>query len=147
MKKQVLFVSAFLCMMFHSVSSFADDRNIPVNQLPEPARKFVEATFPGQTISYATVDEDFAKKTYEVHLDNGVEIDFDNAGTWDKVDCHYSAVPASLIPAAIAEYVKANFPGTQIVKIDKERYGYEIEFSNDLDLKFNSRGKLLYIDD
>ena len=147
MKKQVLFLVALMCMMAHSVSSFANDRIIPVNQLPEAARKFVEATFPGHAISYATVDVDFAKKSYEVRLDNGVEIDFDNGGTWDKVDCHYSAVPAHLVPATIAEYVKTNFPGTQIVKIDKERRGFEVELSNDLDLQFNSKGKLLYIDD
>jgi len=51
------------------------------------------------------------------------------------------------VPATIAEYVKTNFPGTQIVKIDKERRGYEVELSNDIDLHFNSNGKLLYIDD
>ena len=33
------------------------------------------------------------------------------------------------------------------VKIDKERYGYEIELGNDLELKFDKNGKLLNIDD
>ena len=147
MKKQVLFLAALMCMMAHTVSSFANDRVIPVDQLPEAAKKFVEATFPGHTISYATVDMDFLSKNYEVRLDNGVEIDFDNGGTWDKVDCKFSAVPADLVPATITEYVKTHFPGTQIVKIDKERRGYEVELSNDIDLHFNSNGKLLYIDD
>ena len=57
------------------------------------------------------------------------------------------AVPADLIPASIAEYVKTHFPGTQIVKIDKERRGYEVELSNDLDLQFNKNGKFIGIDD
>ena len=147
MKKQVLFLAALACMMLHTASTFADDRVIPVEQLPEAAQKFVKATFPGHAISYATVDVDFAKKSYEVRLDNGIEIDFDNGGTWDKVDCHFSAVPAHLVPATIAEYVKTNFPGTQVVKFDKERRGFEVELSNDLELHFNSHGKLLYIDD
>jgi len=43
--------------------------------------------------------------------------------------------------------VKANFPDSQIVKIDKERGGYDIELSNDLDLRFNAKGKVLGIDD
>ena len=147
MKKQVLFLAALMCMMVHSVSSFASDRIISVDQLPEPAKKFVEATFPGHAISYATIDVDFGSKSYEVRLDNGVEVDFDKDGTWDKVDCHFNAVPAHLVPATIAEYVKTHFPGTQIVKIDKERRGYEVELSNDFDLQFNKNGKFLRIDD
>ena len=147
MKKQVLFLAALTCMMVHSVSALANDRIIPVNQLPEAAQKFVKATFPGQTISYATVDMDFGSKTYEVRLDNCVEIEFDKNGTWDKVDCNYIAVPSDLVPVAIAEYVKTNFAGTKIVKIDKEHGGYEVELSNDIELHFNSQGKLLYFDD
>ena len=164
MKKQVLFLAALTCMMVHSVSTLANDRIIPVNQLPEAAQKFVKATFPGQTISYATVDMDFGSKTYEVRLDNCVEIEFDKNGTWDKVDCNYIAVPdkngtwdkvdcnyiavpSDLVPVAIAEYVKTNFAGTKIVKIDKEHGGYEVELSNDIELHFNSQGKLMYFDD
>jgi hypothetical protein len=147
MKKQVLFLAALTCMMVHSVSALANDRIIPVNQLPEAAQKFVKATFPGQTISYATVDMDFGSKTYEVRLDNCVEIEFDKNGTWDKVDCNYIAVPSDLVPVAIAEYVKTNFAGTKIVKIDKEHGGYEVELSNDIELHFNSQGKLMYFDD
>ena len=147
MKKKVLYLAAFTCMMFHSVTSSATVRVIPVNQLPEEAKKFVEAMFPGQTISYATLDKDIFSKTYEVRLDNFVEIEFDKNGAWDKVECNFIAVPADLVPASIAEYVKTNFPGAKIVKIDKERRGFEVELSNKLELRFNSNGKLLRIDD
>ena len=34
-----------------------------------------------------------------------------------------------------------------ITKIDKERHGYDIELGDELELKFNKNGKLLYIDD
>jgi hypothetical protein len=43
--------------------------------------------------------------------------------------------------------VKGSFPGAFVVKIDKERYGYEIELSNDLELKFDKRDNLMNIDD
>ena len=45
------------------------------------------------------------------------------------------------------EYVKANFPGCIVTKVDKERYGYDIGLSNDLDLKFNYQGVLIGMDD
>ena len=43
--------------------------------------------------------------------------------------------------------MKANFPGVFVVKVDKERYGYEIELSNELELKFDKKGNLMSIDD
>ena len=147
MKKSVLFFAALVCMMFQTVSTFANDRIIPNEQLPAAAKTFIQKTFPGQSISYTKLDRDFAKTRYEVYLNNGVEVDFDKSGMWDKVDCNYSAVPADLIPAAIANYVKTNFAGAQIIKIDKERYGYDVELSNDLELKFNRSGQIMRIDD
>ena len=146
MKKSVLFFAALVCMMMHSVSSFADDRIIPAEQLPAAAKTFIQKTFPGQAVSYATIDFDGRKK-YEVYLNNGVEVDFDKNGTWDKVDCNYSAVPASLVPSTIANYVKTHFAGAKVVKIDKERYGFDVELSNELELKFNKQGQLMNIDD
>ncbi len=109
--------------------------------------KDIQNTFPGQTVSYAKVDRDFGRTTYEVCLNNGTELEFDKNGAIDKVDCNFSAVPAHLVPATIADYVKMNFAGAAIVKIDKERYGYDVELSNELELKFNKKGQLMNIDD
>lgn len=58
-----------------------------------------------------------------------------------------NSVPEALVPAAIVQYVKTNFDGTVITKIDKERYGYDIELSNDLELKFNKKGQVMEVDD
>ena len=147
MKKSVFFLAALMCMMMNSVATFANDMIIPATQLPAAAQSFIQQTFPGQAVSYAKVDRDFGRTTYEVCLNNGTELEFDKNGTWDKVDCNYSAVPANLVPAAIADYVKTHFAGATIVKIDKERYGYDVELSNELDLKFNKQGQLINIDD
>ena len=147
MNKNKFFLVALLCMLLQSVTCLADDKIIPVDQLPATAKTFVKKYFPQATIEYATKDTEFMGTTYEVRLSDGTEVDFDKKGNWDNVDCKTKAVPASLVPAAIAQYVKAHYPNTVIVKIDKERGGYEIELSNDLDLKFNSKGKLIGIDD
>ena len=147
MKKSVFFLAALMCMMMNSVATFANDRIIPAEQLPAAAKTFIQKNFPGQAVSYAKIDKDFGKTTYEVCLNNGVELEFDKNGAMDKVDCHYSAVPANLVPATIANYVKTHFAGATVVKIDKERYGYDVELSNDLELKFNSKGQLMRIDD
>ena len=142
MKKSDIFLAALVCMMIQTVSTFANDRIIPAEQLPSAAKNFILKNFPGQGISYAKMDVDY-QTTYEVRLNNGVKLEFDKKGKWEKVNCNYNAVPANLVPTAIAKYVKTNFADTQIVTIDKEFYGYDVELSNDFDLKFNHHGHVL----
>ncbi|MBR4388039.1 MAG: PepSY-like domain-containing protein [Prevotella sp.] len=66
---------------------------------------------------------------------------------WDKIGCHMVAVPTALVPAAIQQYVKTSFGGTSVTKIDKERYGYDVELSNGMELKFNHQGVCIGYDD
>ena len=142
MKQIKFFAMALVCLMMVAVNAMADDRPVPVQSLPAAAKQFVAANFPGATIVYAAKDDG----KYETTLSTGAQVDFTKKGAWDKVDCHTVAVPAAIVPAAIAAYVKASFPNTVITKIDKERYGYEIELSNDIELKFNQAGEMMAID-
>jgi len=137
------FLAALVCMLT-SATAFADDTPIPVDQLPAAAKTFVHSNFPGKKILYAEKDWN----SYECRLDDGTKIEFNKKGNWKKVDCHnLVAVPSGIVPVTIQEYIKSNFPGCLITKIDKERYGYDIELSNDIDLKFNYQGVLIGMDD
>ena len=136
------FLMALLCLLVSNVA-LADDTPIPVEQLPVAAKTFVQTNFQGKRILYAEKDWN----SYECRLDDGTKIEFNRKGNWKKVDCHMTAVPAAIIPELIQQYVTTNFPGTIITKIDKERYGYDIELSNDIDLKFNYQGALIGLDD
>jgi len=142
MKQMKFFLLTLLSLMVSTVA-FADDKPIPVEQLPAAAKTFVSNNFKGQKIVFAEKDRD----SYECRLANGAEIEFTKKGEWKKVDCKREAVPAALIPQAIQDYVKANYANCLITKIEKERYGCEIELSNDLDLKFDKKGKLIGMDD
>ncbi|MBR4603107.1 MAG: PepSY-like domain-containing protein [Prevotella sp.] len=143
MKRMRLLFIALLSMMVTSVA-FADDKPIPVEKLPAAARTFVDTNFPGKKILYAEKDWN----SYECRLDDGTKIDFTSKGEWKQVDCHgMSAVPAVLVPEAIKQYVETNFSNCMITKIDKERHGYDIELSNDLELRFNHQGALIGMDD
>lgn len=147
MKQTKLFLVALMCMLMQTVVCNAfGDMLIPASQLPAAARTFVQKKFPGNKIMYVQRDG-LIFYTYDVRLDNGVEIDFDRSGNWDKVDCQYTAVPASIVPAPIASYVKVNFPQMPITKIDKKIYGYSVELSDEFELKFTSNGMLLFMDD
>lgn len=123
------------------------DSIITADRLPDAARSFINEYFAENTISYIKKDRGLANISYEVVLQDGTEIEFDKSGNWDSIDCKRNAVPAGLVPDAISEYVQVNFSGQLIVIIDREAFGYEIELSSDLELKFDKNGKMLEIDD
>jgi len=146
MKLSKLFLLAIAAFALHLATACADDKLIPAEQLPEAARTFIQKSFPNESITFVQKDG-FFRPTYEVRLNNGTEIEFDNKGVWDSMDCKRSSVPENLIPAEIVKYVKAKFTNILITKIDKERKGYEIELSDGLELKFDKNGALISVDD
>ena len=142
MKQMKFFLVALLSLLVSNVA-LADDTPIPVESLPAAAKTFVQTNFQGKRITYAEKD----RNSYECRLDDGTKMEFNRKGVWKKVDCHVTAVPAAIIPQPIQQYVTTSFPGTIITKIDKERYGYDIELSNEIDLKFNYQGVIIGMDD
>lgn len=118
-----------------------------VNELPENARQFVTSNFDSK-VSYIEIDKELTGHTFEAVLEDGTKIEFDNKGKWEQIDAPYGEiVPANLIPKPIADYMSQNYEGHSIVKIDKDKSGYEAELQNGLELRFDSAGKFLSIDD
>ena len=89
-------------------------------------------------------DRDFTDNDYTVYLDNGVKVEFDGSGKWDSIK---GAVPSAVIPAKIKNYLSQHYASFNVVKIDRKRYGYEVELNNDLELKFDVNGNFLGLDD
>ena len=148
MKK--LFLVGIFAMLFSAVGFAADKYSIDRNDLPEAAREFLTEYFPKAKVGMIKVDSHLLKKTdYDVKLVNGTKIEFDNAGRWTEVDCKNQAVPDGIIPKAIRNYVKKNFDGVKIVKIEKKATRYEVELSDDVELTFNLLGqfKSMKLDD
>ncbi len=118
-----------------------------INTLPAAARTMIKQNFGKVGVNHINIDKDLLSTEYEVILNNGTEIDFDGDGKWKEVDCGNSAVPAALVMKSISNYVKSNYNGSKIVKIERDGKGYEIELLNGVDLKFGPDGRFLKIDD
>jgi hypothetical protein len=103
--------------------------------------------FAGSSVVKAVHDREINDNDYTVLLSDGSKVEFDSKGKWESVENKKSGVPASVIPAKIKEYVATNYPSLLIVKIEKSMYGYEVELSNDLDLKFDANGNFQRVDD
>ena len=112
--------------------------------MPVSARTFVSTYFAPAKV--ATVYKDGSE--YEVMLSDGVRIDFNKSGEWTDVDAPLNKeLPTGFYPETIDTYLLANMYGAGINEISKERYGYDVELVNGIDLRFDSQGKFLRYDD
>ena len=145
MKKMLL--SALAVASLAIVPAFADDVPVSVQKLPAEAQKFLKTHFSQSNVVTALRDRDFADNDYTVILDNGVKIEFGSTGKWESVKSRNGVVPASVIPVKISDYVSKHYNSLGVEKIERKRYGYEVELTNDLDMKFDLNGNFLGLDD
>ena len=124
-----------------------DERPIKFDELPTQAQSFVKEHFADEKISHVIEDKEFMGNEYKVVFLSGTKVEFDRSGAWTEVDCRYTAVPAQLVPKAVADYVKTNYPESSIMELRREHGGCEVKLTGGLELTFNKAGKLVDIDD
>ena len=124
-----------LVIMAIAPSYARDEVTRDANVLPEQAKNILKTHFPKIHINHIKVDKHtFGGDDYDVVLNDGTELDFDNKGNLKEIDCGASAVPATLILKPIRDYVANNFSGQKIVTLDINSNYYDIELSNGVDL-------------
>lgn len=139
---------ALVCLVTFQVSAVADnDKPVSMTQLPTTAQQLIKKHFSKKKVALAKQETGLFEKSYDVVFNNGEKVEFDRRGNWTEIDCKMSSVPASLIPAKIAQYVKSTYPGTKILKIEKDDNRYEIKLSNRLEITFNKNFQVVDIDD
>lgn len=122
------------------------DHPIKVEQLPEKAQKFLTTYWNDVKVVKAEMDKDGLEVTYDVHLENNTKIEFDKKGEWKEIKNPMGEIPKGVIMQNILDYVANNYSDSRIVKIKKEHHHYEVELTNDIELKFNKKGKFKRID-
>ena len=146
MKKILL--SALAVATLAVTPTMAEDVAITAQKLPEAAKKFLKEYYAQNKVVKATHDrDDVTDNDYTVVLDDGTKLEFDATGKWESVKNRSGKIAAGVVPAAIQGYITEHYPSLGIEKIERKRYGYEVELTNDLDLKFNSSGKFIGLDD
>lgn len=145
MKK--IFVAAALLFAGISTAFAGNDRPITLDKLPAAAQTFLKSHFAELTLAYAVEDPKFIGSEYEVIYTDRTEVDFESNGEWSSVERKYAAVPAAIVPVQIADYVKKSFAGESIRKIDRDKYTWEVELSNGLEIKFDRNFQVIDIDD
>ena len=123
-----------------------NDRVITKSALPTKAQAFIAEYFAGKEVLRAKEEREFRVNSFEVVLADGTKLEFYKNGAWKEVDCRKNAVPAGIVPAKINSYVSARYPDAKILKIDFDKYDYEVYLSNGLELTFNKRFKIVDVD-
>ena len=138
---------AICCMMSCNMAANAGNgKPISVNALPAKAQTLLNNHFNGQKVMLATIESGVVSRSYDVVLKNGTKLEFDKRGNLTEIDCKQGIVPDQLIPQAITNYLKENYEGQSVRKIEINRKEYEVELTNGLDLTFNKHFQLIDIE-
>ncbi|MCM1163917.1 MAG: PepSY-like domain-containing protein [Muribaculaceae bacterium] len=146
MKKTFMFLILGIMAVLTWSCSDDDDKDVPVSyeMLPTQAKEFLTNYFPGDRSIKVEREGDHSGSSYEVTLSSGYEVEFDAAGLWIDVDApNQQAVPSGIVPEPIQRYVSETFPAFLINEITRYSTGYEIELTNDLELRFDRDGNLI----
>lgn len=132
-----MWIAALWCLTMLLTTACVDEK------VPPSVKAFIDKNFPQSTIVHVEADDDDDEKEYCVLLNDGTKIEYDLQGEWKRVSRNKTGVPATLIPQPISQYVKAHYPDDVVTKLSKKPYGFKIELSNDIDLRFNPQGQFI----
>ncbi len=144
MKTVKTIIAVIACLAAFMLNGYAANNALPINSLPVNVIAFVQQNFPDKQIT--SIEKEITDNTIEVSLNDGTQIDFDDNGNWNAIYSQIDAVPSDVVPSAIMKIIDDNFPGTSVVEIDKEDYGYEVELPCGVFLHFNHNYQLLGFD-
>ena len=139
--KVILLLAAMMLMGFNAKADH--DQVITFDQMPELAQAFHKQYFAGKVPLVVTMDWD----DYTIRYESGEKVEFNKQGDWKEIDCRASMVPQELIPEQIKTSIANSFPGAIILKIDRNRRGYEVKLNNGLEVEFSPDFQVIDIDD
>lgn len=147
--KKISIMAAFMAALFVFGSCDTPDKKVvDYGALPQAAQTFVKTYYPDRVVSVVLRDKNIFDRDYEVIFSDGANIDFTSKGEWTEVeDRDMDGVPQAILPAGIMTFVTNSHPDQVVVKISKDRHGYEVELSNMIELEFNQNGQLMDYDD
>ena len=143
---RIVMIAIFCMMSFNIVANAGNDKPVNVNELPAKAQTLLSKHFKGQKVMLATIESGVVSRSYDVVLRNGTKLEFDKKGNLTEIDCKQGIVPSQLIPQPIKNYLKENYRGEAVRKIELNKKEYEVELTNGIDLTFNKHFQLIDID-
>jgi len=140
MKLSVLLM--LLCFTALTSCSSDDDNNLLSEaEVPVQILDYIETHFPSNTIIRTELD----RGIYEIDLSENLDLEFNSAFEIIYIDSE-TALPDSVIPDAILDYVAVNYPDNFITDWELELNHQEVELNTNLELEFEMNGTFIRID-
>ena len=118
------------------------EKVVQADDLPANASGFVSTHYPGKQILQVVKELDNLKTYYHVYLNNGSKLDFSRQGNIRKIE-GTEAIPDSVMPMLILNYVDTNYPAAFIRGWDIDDASQEVQLSTDVELEFDKNGNFL----
>lgn len=129
------------------LSSCEKESIIPETELPKKATEYLNTHFNGLNIIQVVEDREGLKKSFDVYVANGFELEFNKTGEVLSVKNNRNlALPNSVVPTKILEYVQVNFAGDHITSWELDGNFQEIELNTGMELIFSKAGEFIRID-
>lgn len=153
MKNPLPTLTAFVALAVFLFAACGKDNSVPVKDLPQAIKTYVEANYPGYTLDEAEKETDCSGATvYEVEIEQGeeneLELTFDEEGNFLYAE---SEIGAADLPAAVVNSIATNYAGFTTEETDKltladgsTRYEAELKKgSTEKEVLFDSEGTVI----
>lgn len=119
------------------------------SQIPEEVRNFIHKHFKNNAV--AACKRDYNPMEYEVRLDDGTQIEFDEKGRWTEIEAGRAGyIPAKLVKHLLPGNAYRKIEGLGVMPFVDEVHklangGYEVDLNQDNlgDFKFDKHGRLV----
>lgn len=120
------------------------EKVVQSDDLPANASGFISTHFAGKQILQVVKELDNLKTYYHVYLSNGTKLDFSRQGNIKEIE-GTEAIPDTVIPVLILNYVDTNYPAAFIRGWELDDATQEIKLSTNLELEFDKNGNFLRV--
>lgn len=114
--------------------------------LPIQAQTFVTTYFNKSDIAFVLREREGFHYEYQVRLNDGTKIGFDDNGNLEWIDGQGHAIPAGIVPDPIESYVSSHHPQNSIVEYKVEHRTLEVELDNHIEIEFDKSGNFVRYD-
>ena len=143
-------LSIFSALVFFTACSSDDDGSsnevlLTDDEIPSEITTYVSTHFDTSTITRAEKETENSGITYEVLLDLNYQLEFNSDLEIVEID-GTTALPDSVIPELILEYVTTNYPNQIITDWELETNYQQVELNNGYELEFELNGDFIRLD-
>lgn len=137
----------FVFVALIGLTSCEKESVVPETDLPKAAQEYLSTHFNGLNVIQVIKDREGLRKSYDVYLAEGFELEFNKSGAVVSIkNNRNNPLPGSVVPAKILEYVNSNFPDDHVVSWELDDNFQEIELNTGMELKFSKSGDFIRID-